>query len=640
MKTVRIAKLNHVWLVAVVLLMTMNLSAQSPFAPTTVTVKTSTSAHATTNNAFHTNNCGTGNQDLHGQCTWYVEARLQELKALGMLSAATVNTVHNKMCPASISRHGKNWDDIIGGTWYDTNSGSLPLAQRNPGMLVIWDSGTHGHVAFVEEISADKSKYKVSEFNISLDLKYSVSGWLPFGGNDQRGLGVYPKFYALAMASPACNPPTGVSTSNFTTSGAQINWTPNSTNTQNIVLEYQPTGTSAWVVHTLPSNYSYYAVSGLNANTAYNFRLKRVCTGGSSSAYSAIGTFTTLAATCGAPSGVSQSIITSSSARVTWALSATGTQSFQLQHRPTGSTTWITSAVLPSNYTYYDITGLATSRKYEYRVQRTCTGGITSASAIGSFTTTSAVTQNGIYKLVRAGTTPAVVLDLASCGGAGSNVQVWWDLNNNCQKWVFQLQTNGTYEIKTKNNLALNLDAAGCGSYAGTNVAVWYDNDLNCQRWFLYPQADGSFEIKRQDAEHLNIDVAGCGAQGGANVHLWDDNNSNCQRWLLQFMGTNADGESGDRADMSNSDALDLNIYPNPADSQVHLDVTGLAADSKAGIQLFDVSGRLIETVFTGSTDTLNSGLDFNVSHLYAGTYILVLVSNQGQKTKRLVVAR
>jgi surface antigen len=101
-------------------------------------------------------------------------------------------------------RDAKNWpnSEFIGGDWTDTNSAPLPVSKRKPGMLAVWKGGTHGHVAFVEEVSSDLSQYRVSEFNI-IALSYRTK-WYSYEGTGDCGLysgSGCPYFYQLPLPS-------------------------------------------------------------------------------------------------------------------------------------------------------------------------------------------------------------------------------------------------------------------------------------------------------------------------------------------------------------------------------------------------------------------------------------------------------
>ncbi len=163
----------------------------SPFPKTVITTRSSNSPYAQTNNAFYHTSAG-----LAGQCTWYAYGRVIELAEAGYLSASAVTLMHDTFWGIS-GRDAKNWPNLLHGEWTSTSAAPLPLDKRNPGMLVVWPFGLHGHVAFVEEVSADKSMYRVSDFNYT-QLAYREH-WYSFEGTSDAISGVYPKFYQLPL---------------------------------------------------------------------------------------------------------------------------------------------------------------------------------------------------------------------------------------------------------------------------------------------------------------------------------------------------------------------------------------------------------------------------------------------------------
>jgi hypothetical protein len=87
---------------------------------------------------------------------------------------------------------------------------------------------------------------------------------------------------------------------------------------------------------------------------------------------------------CGIPSGLAASNITTSSASLSWTL-VTGASTYTLQHKLATSSTWNTVSNL--NSTSYNLTGLNAGSSYQYRVQAICSGVAGSYSAISTFTT-------------------------------------------------------------------------------------------------------------------------------------------------------------------------------------------------------------------------------------------------------------
>ena len=80
------------------------------------------------------------------------------------------------------------------------------MEQRWPGMLVVWVFGDYGHVAFVEEVTNDKTRFRISDFNRNEGEAYNeydadIDGnWLNFEGATHRTMynSVYPQFYRLS----------------------------------------------------------------------------------------------------------------------------------------------------------------------------------------------------------------------------------------------------------------------------------------------------------------------------------------------------------------------------------------------------------------------------------------------------------
>ena len=179
-----------------------NVTSPSAFPATVITSASSTSPFATTQNAFWETN-----SSLAGQCTWYAYGRTIELAASGQLDPSAKTLMENAFWGRS-GRDAQNWPALLGGEWTYTGSVALPLDKRKPGMLVVWEGGSHGHVAFVEEVSADLTQYRVSDFNFIANLTYSGNRWYSYTGSPSdcfTTLGC-PYFYQLPVLSAAsCN---------------------------------------------------------------------------------------------------------------------------------------------------------------------------------------------------------------------------------------------------------------------------------------------------------------------------------------------------------------------------------------------------------------------------------------------------
>ena len=99
----------------------------------------------------------------------------------------------------------------------------------------------------------------------------------------------------------------------------------------------------------------------------------------------AVGIDSTSSITCTKPGGLSADSISTHGATLHWG-AVTSALSYNLQWKPTSSTSWTTVTGLTTNS--YTLTGLSGSTSYDYEVQSVCASGATSAySTVAAFTT-------------------------------------------------------------------------------------------------------------------------------------------------------------------------------------------------------------------------------------------------------------
>ena len=101
---------------------------------------------------------------------------------------------------------------------------------------------------------------------------------------------------------------------------------------------------------------------------------------------------------CGVPGSLSATSITSAGATLGWG-AVTGASSYNVQYRPTGTTTW-TSATATTNSKA--VSGLTSSTSYEFQVQTVCSAGSSAYSSSFDFTTLSGGTSGTILSYATA----------------------------------------------------------------------------------------------------------------------------------------------------------------------------------------------------------------------------------------------
>lgn len=122
-----------------------------------------------------------------GQCTWYVYGRVMELASTSDLSSGLLTTMPRAFDSIAHAgeRNANEWPDRLPGHWIATSKSSpLPINRRRIGLLAVYDGPPpNGHVGFVEEVSADKRQYRMSQFNRTGTEEYSDK-WYYFDGAD------------------------------------------------------------------------------------------------------------------------------------------------------------------------------------------------------------------------------------------------------------------------------------------------------------------------------------------------------------------------------------------------------------------------------------------------------------------------
>jgi energy-converting hydrogenase Eha subunit G len=179
-------------------------------------------------------------------------------------------------------------------------------------------------------------------------------------------------FTTLACAVP-CNPPTGLTTTNITLTGATLSWTANS-GAITYVVHYRPVTTPVSTWSSVSTQNTTVPLSGLTCGTQYEWQVANYCstTPGGFSSYSPLVTFTTLACTvpCLPPAGLTTTNITLTGATLSWIVPS-GVLAYVVHYRPvtTPTSAWITVAATTNTVI---LSNLNCGTTYEWQVASYC----------------------------------------------------------------------------------------------------------------------------------------------------------------------------------------------------------------------------------------------------------------------------
>ncbi len=190
-----------------------------------------------------------------------------------------------------------------------------------------------------------------------------------------------------------CVAPAGLISSAITSSSATVSWTAVSAATS-YAVDYKLNSSSTWTSFSTAQTGTSANLSGLTASSIYDWRVSATCPSGTTAPSAA--QFTTNApAVCIAPTGLTASSITTSSATVSW-IAVSGAVSYAVDYKLNTSSTWLSFSTAQTG-TSASLTGLTTSSLYNWRVTTNCSSG-SSSPAAAQFTTLTASTCSTAFE--------------------------------------------------------------------------------------------------------------------------------------------------------------------------------------------------------------------------------------------------
>lgn len=407
-----------------------------------------------------------------------------------------------------------------------------------------------------------------------------------------------------APQAATCGTPTGLNASGISSSAATLNWTAVN-GAGSYTIQYKTSAAATWTTTT--SSTTSKALSGLSAGTVYQYQVQAVCASGSSP-YSAVASFTTTAAgSCGTPSGLSATGITTTGATLNWAAVA-GASSYNVQYKASAAASW-TSTTSATNSKA--ITGLTAGTAYQFQVQAICSGIAGIYSATASFTTTSAAAtcSNNYESNNTLGTATAMALNTNILSMIGSSTD---------NDYFRITTTTAAPKLKvTLSTLPLDYDVRLYNS-AGTQLAI--------------SQLGGT------STETIKYNSATVGATYYIRVYGYNGAYSTGSCYTLNA-STSATNWRMDGEEMNGETKAQINLFPNPTGNKLSVRYFAGLQES-VSFQVFNAMGQKVISRTDNSTNDGENIAHFDVQHLANGIYIMEMVQGEERKTQRFVIQK
>jgi hypothetical protein len=259
----------------------------------------------------------------------------------------------------------------------------------------------------------------------------------------------------VTSGTAACTAPVTLTSSSVASGSATLSWAAVSGATS-YAVQYKISASSTWTAAGDVTTNSY-NLTGLAANTAYNWQVKANCSG-----FSSIASFNTSTTPCTVPINLTSANMASVSATLIWG-AVSGAATYTLQYRKSTSGTWITAATVSTNS--YSLTGLTASTAYNWQVKANCSA----YSIMASFSTVASVCVAPVSLTTTNIGSASAALKWGAVSGATSYT-VQYKAVNSIGWIVIATVSTTTYSLTALDaNTAYNWQVkANCSEYSST----------------------------------------------------------------------------------------------------------------------------------------------------------------------------
>lgn len=307
--------------------------------------------------------------------------------------------------------------------------------------------------------------------------------------------------------------------------------------------------------------------------------------------------------TCGNPTGLASSSITSSSATISWT-AVSGATGYNVQFRIVGATTWTTGTVTAASAS---LTGLTAASNYEWQVQANCNGTLSSFAA-AAFTTAAATTCTDTYEANESRTAAKTI---------AMNTNISAKIGTSTDKDYFKFTTTTAAK-----NFKITLD----------NLPADYDLRLyNSSGTLLASSSNGSTTaevITRNGGSAGTYYVYVFGYNGAYNANT-------CYRLFVQTSASTLKTADGEEVTAEMQPMETLTLFPNPNNGQFTLQLQS-ENDGNANVRVFDVAGKMVAQQGYASAKGENR-FTVDVANAPAGIYFVEVTVGDQRFVKKMI---
>jgi fibronectin type III domain protein/type IX secretion system substrate protein len=594
---------------------------------------------------------------------------------------------------------------VVGGTWQylpggPFNGNWVPISGLQPGTTYEWHVKTNcydwsssgwSHSAYFTTLGPDCSMptwfYTNNITSTSATLNWAVvqgastysielfgpnGQWVtipgsPFGGNTATVTGLLPGTTYLwrlrtncsnggysywtqpvsftTLTTSSCAAPNVLSTDQITETSARLDWS-DVAGALSYDLQMRILGGDWVFVQGGPWTVSEFVVTGLLADTTYDWRVRSKCGAGLFSEWSAHITFTTLNLDCTTPANPSTTGITDTTVTLNWT-AVPGAVNYSVEMQ-VGNGSWLPVNGSPFVTTSIVVDSLQPATVYSWRVRANCSNGESSGWTSPLAFTTSGAPISGSNECDGATT---LTVNSNCVNSASSNVGAtesspgplgWCPENEYNDVWFKFTMPDVPNPVVTVRTTAGSLTDAIMEVYRGGGCQdlefITCEDDNNNGSGSTMPV----ISVTGTAGETIWVRVWGyAGTTGTFNICAFNYQSND-------FASPNTtpdvffDGEVLDQKELAiptfNEVSTTLHVSPNPTRDLLNVAYTQTDQSKVTGIILMDMSGKVVFTKTYQQDDIREFNDQLDVSAYSSGIYLLRVNTMSGILTEKIMI--
>jgi uncharacterized protein YdeI (BOF family) len=313
---------------------------------------------------------------------------------------------------------------------------------------------------------------------------------------------------------------------------------------------------------------------------------------------------------CGVPSGLSATSVTTSTATLNWA-AVSGANNYSVQYKATSSGTWLTGSATGTSLA---ISGLSASTAYEFQVMANCTGSSSAFSASSNFSTTAASCTDVYESNNSRANAKSIPVNTNITARIGSSTDKDW--------FVFSTVSGATNIKVVLDQLPLDYDLNLYNS-SGTLLTTSQLGGTAAETIIRNTTSPATYYVRV-------IGYSGAFSTTSCyNLRVNTSASTFRSSELIEYVEGNINLE---KVNSSNG----IVVFPNPVQDELQLNFMS-EESAMTEVTLMDLMGKVIETRTLEAQDGLNN-MTFSTSVLENGIYLIRFIQDDETQVRKFIV--